>query len=199
MYNDITGIILCGGKSKRMGTDKSFMKLGDRYIIEIMADLMKLIFQRVILISNDVEKYKFLNLMTYEDIFKGKGPLGGIHSGLINSDTEKIYVIACDIPLITKNAISFILNYPSEKSIKVPFADGFVQQLCGLYSKSNIELIEELLNSPGHGKCKVLELVEKADGEIIYIENQMQNYKKDTFLNLNDINSYNKAAELYSD
>src|SRR6266496_3170841 len=100
MYNDITGIILAGGKSSRMGTNKAFLRLGNKYVIEILADLMKNIFSKMILITNEPALYKFLKIDIYEDIYKNKGPLGGIHSGLVNSQTEKNFVLSCDIPFI---------------------------------------------------------------------------------------------------
>ena len=57
MYKDITGILLAGGKSSRMGTSKALLKLGNKYIISILADLMKSIFGKVILITNETELY----------------------------------------------------------------------------------------------------------------------------------------------
>ena len=104
MYKNITGIILSGGKSTRMGENKSLMKLGDRTVIEHTLLLMQSLFSDVILITNTPDEYKFLNIPLYEDVYKYRGPLAGIHSGLINSITEENFVISCDIPLITKKA-----------------------------------------------------------------------------------------------
>ena len=70
MYSDITGVILAGGKSSRMGVNKSFLKLGNQTIIERIVDLMKSIFSEVIIITNTPDEYKFLNLPLYEDIYK---------------------------------------------------------------------------------------------------------------------------------
>ena len=89
MYTDITGIILAGGKSTRMGANKSFLKIGEQTVIERITYLMKSVFTNVIIISNTPDEYIFLNLPIYEDVYKGKGPLAGIHSGLKNSDTQK--------------------------------------------------------------------------------------------------------------
>jgi len=75
MYRDVTGIILSGGKSSRMGGNKSLLKIGDTTIIERVRDLMKSLFSDVILITNDPADYKFLNIPIFEDIFKHKGPL----------------------------------------------------------------------------------------------------------------------------
>src|SRR3970040_1193806 len=88
MYNDITGIILSGGKSRRMGVNKSFLKLGNKYVIEIISGLMRELFSKLILITNEPFLYSFLKLDIYEDIYKNIDPLGGIHSGLTHSQTD---------------------------------------------------------------------------------------------------------------
>jgi len=85
MYDDITAIILSGGKSTRMGTNKSLLKIDDKTIIERLRDLLQNIFEDVILITNDPDDYQFLGLPIYEDVFRHRGPLAGIHSGLKNS------------------------------------------------------------------------------------------------------------------
>jgi len=199
MYNDITGIILCGGKSIRMGRNKAFLRLGDKFVIEVISNLMKQLFDRVMLITNDINNYEFLNLETYGDMYIGKGPLGGIHSGLTHSNTEKNFIISCDIPLITKDAIRFIADYPSEKKIIVPYDEGFIQQMCGVYSKCCLGVIEEIIEQPDSKKCKVLELVERAGGDIIDISNIMSGYTQNMFLNMNDISNYHKVVELYTE
>jgi len=199
LYKDITGIILSGGKSSRMGTNKAFLKLGNKYIIEILNNLMKRIFSKVILVTNEPELYGFLKIDMFEDVYKGKGPLCGIHSGLINSRTKNNFIISCDIPLITKQSIEFIIDYSSDKKIKVPFADGYVQQLCGVYTKSVLQEIEYILNQKQINpvKCSVLELVEKTQGEIIDIEKEMPGYESNAFLNLNDMTQYLYLEHIY--
>ncbi len=201
MYNDITGIILCGGKSRRMGSNKALLKFGDKPVIEILTGLLANIFSKVILVTNEPDLYGFLKIDMYEDIYKNMGPLGGIHSGLKNSQAERNFIISCDIPLITKTTIGFIVDYPSDKKIKVPFADGYIQQLCGVYSKSLLDVIESRLNDCGQqslsSKCKVLKLVEETGSEIINIENEMPGYEASTFLNMNDMAQYLAAENLF--
>ncbi len=89
IYSDITGIILAGGKSTRMGENKSLLSLNGKTVIERVVDLMKSIFKEVILITNTPEEYDFIKIPKYKDIFEYKGPLAGIHSGLTHSNTEK--------------------------------------------------------------------------------------------------------------
>lgn len=198
MYTDITGIILSGGKSKRMGTNKSFLKIDGKTVIERTVDLMKGLFDRVLLITNEPEQYEFLNLEIYQDIYKNVGPIAGIHSGLIHSGTDKNFIISCDMPLITKNVIEFIIKKQTGKSITITKADGFIQQLCGVYSKEVIPEIENLIENKtsdvqvGNHKCscKVLQLVQNIDSDIINIETEYEDYEKGMFLNMNRPEDY---------
>ena len=198
MYNDVTGIILCGGKSSRMGVNKALLKLSGSNTIEIISKLMRELFKRVMLITNEPGLYEFLKLESFEDIYKEKGPLGGIHSGLKHSDTDKNFVISCDIPLISREAIKFITDYPSEKSIKVPFADGHIQQLCGVYSKACLPAVEGILIvKDNHKKCNVLKLIERTGAEIINIGIEMQGCAPDTFFNMNSMTDYKCVERIY--
>ncbi|RPI17713.1 MAG: molybdenum cofactor guanylyltransferase [Ignavibacteriae bacterium] len=197
MYNNITGIILAGGKSLRMGTNKALLPFRDTTIIEYIAGIMKSLFKNVIIITNSPEEYEFIDLKKFEDIISQKGPLSGIHSGLTYSNTDKNFIISCDIPLITPELISYIIEYPTKKPITVVKADGFVQQLCGVYDKSCLTNANELLlkldeNSTGKSKCKVLALIENIGAEIINSE-AIPCYKDGMFLNINRIEDYKKA------
>lgn len=195
MYPDITGVILAGGKSRRMGVDKSFLKINDRFVIEIITDLMKSIFEKVIIISNEPKDYESLGQDIFTDIYKNKGPLAGIHSGLINAKNEKIFVISCDVPFMTKEIIDFIINYKSEKFVKVAKADGYIQQLCGMYSKDCIELAEKILNGEILSDLKknsVLELIEYSETEIIDIEKHRV-LKGSEFSNMNTLKDYEEV------
>ncbi len=195
MYNNITGIILSGGKSKRMGANKSLLRIGEQTIIERTSILMEELFHRVLLITNTPDEYEFLGLEIFEDIHKNVGPLAGIHSGLIHSSTEKIFVISCDMPFVDKGVIDFIINYRTDNLITITKADGFVQQLCGLYSKKVlseiVKLIEEdasINTEKNHHKkcvCKVLQLVQNVDAEIIDIASEYEHYEEGMFLNMN--------------
>ncbi|MDO8551009.1 MAG: molybdenum cofactor guanylyltransferase [Ignavibacteria bacterium] len=194
MYHDITGIILSGGKSKRMGLNKSFLKIGEMTIIERTAELMKSLFDRVLLITNTPQEYKFLGFEIFEDVYKNVGPLAGIHSGLIHSVTENNFIISCDMPLIDKGVIDFIINYETDKLITITKADGFIQQLCGLYSRQVlpeiVRLIEEDSNKTISDQqekcgCKVLKLVKNTSAEIIDIANENEKYEEGMFLNMN--------------
>ncbi|MEW6702640.1 MAG: molybdenum cofactor guanylyltransferase [Bacteroidota bacterium] len=223
MYNDVTGIILSGGKSTRMGTNKSLLKLGDKTVIERIVDLMNPLFGRVILSTNNFDEYGFLDLEMFEDIYNGFGPIGGIHSGLLHSQTEKNFIISCDIPLISAGIIKFLVNYPTNKPITIAKADGFIQQLCGIYSKNVLPEIEKIIKenitmdernresslftTNRHNSleleqkkrgCKVLQLVAAVESEIIDIEKEYSSYVPGTFLNMNNPEEYEQLKNYFS-
>ena len=200
MYKDVTGIILSGGKSSRMGGNKSLLKIGELTIIERVRDLMKSIFNEVILITNDPADYKFINIPVFEDIFKQKGPLAGIHSGLTHSSSEKNFIISCDLPFITTEMIKYLVDFKTEKLITVAKGDGHIQQLAGKYAKDCAYEAEKILNDQlsaerkGGNQTKkdisALKLINKVGAEIISAE-FLPFYKKELFFNMNEIEDYN--------
>ena len=194
MYNDITGIILSGGKSKRMGVNKSLLKIESKTIIEVVQEKISKLFKELLVVTNEPELYQFLNLKIYEDIFPGKGPLAGIHSGLVHSKTQQNFILSCDMPLITTDMINTIINYKKDSPITVAKADGYIQQLCGVYNKYCLpvaeKLLEESLNDENRNTqqekrgCKVLQLIKEMDAEILDAE-ALPFYNKDLFFNMN--------------
>ena len=204
MYNDITGIILSGGKSKRMGVNKSLLKIGNKSLIEIIHEIIVDLFEEIILSTNESQLYEFLKLKSYKDIYPNKGPLSGIHSGLINSKTDKNFVVSCDMPFMTSEMIEYLVDYKCNKPIVVAKADGFIQQLCGLYDKSCLPIIKKILSEDSESEnrnvqqqkrgCKVLELINKAGAEIINAET-LPFYNKDLFFNMNSTDDYTYVKE----
>jgi len=199
MYKDVTGIILSGGKSSRMGVNKSLLKIGELTIIERVRDLMESLFNDVILITNDPADYKFLSIPIFEDIFKHKGPLAGIHSGLTHSSSEENFIISCDLPFITREMIKYLVDYKTEKLITVAEATGYIQQLAGKYSKESVYEAEKILNEQLSAKAKgsnqtkkdisALKLINRVGAEIISAES-LSFYKKELFFNMNEVEDY---------
>ena len=199
MINEITGIILCGGKSTRMHSNKALLKIGGQTIIEIIVAKLKLLFSNVIISANNTNEFAFLNLPIVSDVFANKGPLAGIHASLKLSNTDRNFIISCDTPLISVQMIDFIINYNSDKEILLPKANGKVQQLCGVYSKSVINKIERLFvstESDKNLKGSVYELLTKASTGFLDIEG-LPYYNKNIFLNMNTPEDYELIKKIY--
>lgn len=198
MYSNITGIILAGGKSTRMGKNKSLLILNGKTVIERVVDLMKSVFSQVIIISNTPEDYIYINIPIFKDVYEYKGPLAGIHSGLYNSKTEANFIISCDIPLMTEKMIKYIVDYKTNDLITVCKADGFIQQLVGKYSRAVLPVVEDLLQQSTKEigcqeqtkeKCAVLSLLDKVGVNIIEAE-KLAIYQKYLYYNMNRTEDY---------
>ncbi len=152
--------------------------------------------------------YKFLNIPIFEDLFKRKGPLAGIHSGLTHSSTENNFIISCDLPFITAEMIKYIVDFKTEKLITVAKADGYIQQLAGKYSKDCVYEAEKILNDQlstetkgikqKKGDISALKLIDRVGAEIISAES-LPFYKDEIFFNMNDVEDYNLLLKKLSD
>ncbi len=140
----ITGIILAGGKSSRMGFDKGLASMNGKKMIEHVYESLIQVVDKVIIISN-TSSYDYLNLPVYEDIFKNKGPVGGIYTGLFHSTTEKNLIVACDMPFVTPQLLTYLLEHTGNNQIVVPSVNDTLEPLCGYYKKEILEQLQELI------------------------------------------------------
>ena len=140
----LTGIILAGGNSSRMGADKGLVQLKGRHMIEHVADVAGTVCDEIIIIAGNSE-YRQLGYTVYSDIIKNSGPLGGIYTGLTHSNSENNLVVSCDIPFITRNMLKFIIKNSRDSEITIPIYHGKSEPLCGLYHKNCILIIREFL------------------------------------------------------
>lgn len=204
-YSDITGIILSGGRSSRMGIDKALLKITGQTIIERTYLLMSKVFDKIILSTNDFENYKFLGLPLVRDIHKNHGPISGIHSSLVASSTERNFFLSCDLPLMSEEMIRYIVGINSSMPISVPIEDGKIQPLCGVYNKSLIPTIEKMLNNSafskkenGKSSISIMRLIEKVGAEILEVKS-CRFFNTDLFFNMNTTEDFNFVKEKISE
>ena len=100
----ITGIILAGGKSSRIGSDKGFLLLNKKAFIQHIIEAMQPLVNDIIIVSNNPD-YDIFNLKRVTDLMKNYGPLAGLYTGLHHSNTENNLVLSCDVPLINTETL----------------------------------------------------------------------------------------------
>lgn len=184
--------ILAGGKSSRMNyNNKALLSYKEKRFIEHIIEAGKE-YKEVIIISNNLEEYKGFNLRIVEDIYKGNGPLSGIHSALTNSTTDKVLCIACDMPLITKETLNIIGNYDEEYEVLVPKVGGRLQPLCGVYSKDIIPKLEEAIKQNNN---KLQLLIKTLNLKVIEGDINSKFIEQD-FFNINTEKEYRELEEL---
>ena len=142
----MTGLILAGGKNSRMGTNKAFLKIdGIRLIDNILAGY-KNIFSEIIIVTNDPLSYtEFSDSIVVTDIYKEKGALGGIYTGLFYATYDYSFVAACDMPFLNEDFIIYLTGKIGKHDIIVPeLSEGF-QPLHAIYSRNCLSHIKKLL------------------------------------------------------
>jgi molybdopterin-guanine dinucleotide biosynthesis protein A len=142
---EITGIILAGGKSERMGTDKGLIKLNNKPFIEHIITALEALVSNIIIVTNSKD-YDAFGLIRVEDKIKNAGPLAGIYSGLKASKSAFNLVMSCDIPLINRTVLKqLITNMEDNHDIVQVESQGQSMPLIGLYRKRCEPIFYKLL------------------------------------------------------
>jgi len=132
---NIEGFILAGGASSRMGEDKSRMLLGGRTFVEIIADALRPVASSVSLVSSRPEASAH-GLPVVQDVFDGRGAIGGLHTALARCEARWALVVSCDLPFVTPELFARLASLLCDETDAVaPLQnDGRQQPLCSLYA-----------------------------------------------------------------
>lgn len=143
----LTVAIQAGGKSSRMGRDKSFVPFQGRPMIEVVRDHVAGLGDELILITNNPEPYAYLDLPIYGDIYRDHGPLGGIHSALLHARSPHVLMVACDMPWLNRDLLAYLITLRHTADIIVPRWGKFPEPLHALYSKGCLAPVEKHLEA----------------------------------------------------
>ncbi len=141
---DITGVILVGGKSRRMGRDKALLEVAGKLLVERVLEVFRENFERIILVGDRAERFAAFGLPVLPDIFPGSA-LGGIFAGLHAAETDYIFVAPCDIPFPNARLLRYLCSLGAGFDAVVPTTAHGYEPLFALYSKTCLGPIRELL------------------------------------------------------
>ncbi len=189
---EVTGIILAGGKSSRMGRNKALLDFGGRSIIEHTADLFKSIFPEIILVTNTPDEYVNLGIKIVTDIFPGKGSLGGIYTGLFHSSHDYSFIASCDMPFLRRELIEFLISLKDGYDVIVPRLKDGHEPLHAVYSKKCLKQIEMTMNK---GDLRIIGFYpEVRIREVSEEELAPFNPEPSSFMNINTPKEYEEAV-----
>jgi molybdopterin-guanine dinucleotide biosynthesis protein A len=180
-----SAVILCGGKSIRMGFDKCNIKTNNKFLIEIIAEELAHIFTNIILVSNDVEKFKDTKYMVVEDIIANAGPIGAIYTALKNTTSKYVFVTACDMPIINLNYIKYMMEIIKNENVQgvVSYNSKYIEPLYAFYSIDMIATFETEIKKNNYKLHNVIR-----NSRMYYVEENSWRKccgGKDIFTNLN--------------
>jgi len=179
-----TGIILAGGKSSRMGQDKGLILMNGKPMIEHIINALIEVVSDIIIISNN-KSYSQFGYPVFPDIIKERGPVGGIYTGLYHTKTELNFCISCDVPLISSEFITWMLERKGDSMITLPKYKNKVHQMIGVYNKGVLATFKD---STEREYLKLSQVNNDLACKIIDIEKEYANFDKLIFSNINTKN-----------
>ena len=169
--NNITGIILAGGKSSRMGTEKGLIIYKNKPFVEHIIEAMSPLVDNIIIISNN-KAYESFGFKCYEDLIKNTGPLAGIYTGLRYSKTENNLIVSCDVPLINTVILQKLTDQKNDTSEVIQLqCQGENMPLIALYKKCcEMIFLKELVKN----QRKVQKALKKCNVKTIIIDETLK-------------------------
>lgn len=143
----MTAIILAGGKSSRFGSDKAFITIKGSSLIKKQVKILKKAFKKIIIVTNNPDKFKIRGVRVARDVIPGQGPLSGIHAGLSASNSHYNFVVGCDMPFLSIELIRYMVSRRGVFDIVAPKLKRGYEPLFAFYSKNCISAIEKILST----------------------------------------------------
>lgn len=211
-FENVEAFLLAGGKSSRMGRDKALLELSGAPMIQRTADLLAALVTKTTLVistsqsanlrdTNATNNYSNFGLPLLVDSWPSVGPLGGIVTALANARSKWCLILACDMPFLTKEWLTFLLSQSDQAETEAPKQiDGIVPEtnrglepLCALYRASCAPILAAALD---RGVRKVTDALANLSTHRI-TENEWRQFSPDgnLFGNLNTWQDYLDAQQ----
>lgn len=164
----LAGLILAGGQSRRMGQSKASLTFGGKTFLELAQEHLSL-FQPVYLSVSQAGQYPVGNAVELPDRFPGMGALGAIATALQTAEQDGVFVLACDYPLFRPRLAEYLCRLACEgvDAVIAQGQDGQLHPLCGVYLKSALPVISAMLES---GNLRMMELLRRLRTIIVPLE-----------------------------
>lgn len=185
----ITGFILAGGASSRMGRNKALLEVDGVPIITRTYRTLASLFHEVIIVTNSPHDYDFLPCRKVPDIFPGYGSIAGLHSALCHSNTPYSFITACDLPFLDPVIIRQLCDHrDGGHDIVVPVSEGGQEPLHALYSSACKEVFEQAIQQ---GERKIIDIMKRMNiMQVSYRKSEDSTGERSPFLNVNTPEEY---------
>lgn len=190
----VSGFILAGGKSTRMGRDKAFLDFGGGSLIRRVIDVITTVTGDVAVIGDPV-RFAGLNVPVFADVISGFGPLAGIHSALMHSNHNHALIVGCDLPFVRKSLLELLVSkLPCDGAVVPRNSRGQTEQLCSIYSRRLLPVVGQLISEGIHTPRAIYKRA-----ETVYVAwEQIAELagSGEFFLNVNTAEEYERAKEI---
>jgi len=192
----IASIVLAGGKNRRLGRCKALEPIGGKILIERVVERLEPLTSQILIVTSreQLELPVAGKAEIMVDIYPDKGPLGGIYTGLLASQSLHSLVVACDMPFLNQSLLQFQMNLAPGFDVVVPSVGEYLEPLHAVYSKNCLTYIERILKNGGRS---VLDLIPQVTVRYVW-GREIERYAPDylSFFNLNTEANLEKARSL---
>ena len=193
-YKNLSAMILTGGKSSRMGRNKALLPLGNTNTITKIVTLAKTFTHDVTLITNDPASYNFLALPCHMDIYKEKGPLGGLYTAFTFMKNERGIIFPCDLPFLQEEYIYPLILESKAYDVVIYQVRDQIHPLFGCYHKKVLPLIKKHLEK---NDLRMQNLLQDLNVKVLDAENfDFKVCPQIGFINMNTKEQYEKAKQI---
>jgi len=163
---EVTGIILAGGKSRRMGEDKRYLVVGEQTILERGLGVICSIFQQVLVVIAQDSPPLSVDANVVRDLRSDCGSLGGLYTGLMQATTPWIFVVACDMPFLDQAVIGQFTSRRATADIVMAKLDARLHPMHALYGKRCLPALEQMIQTR---QLKIQEIVSQPSLRVQYV------------------------------
>ncbi|NOX84892.1 MAG: molybdenum cofactor guanylyltransferase [Chlorobi bacterium] len=194
---DVTGIILAGGKSSRLGEEKGLALFNGRPLVSYAIDILKPICSKLLVSANNYRKeYSKYGFEVVEDQIKDIGPMGGLYACIKRSTTRYNLVLSCDTPFVSSALFEYLLDYIENFQAAVPVHDnGMMEPLCAVYTTNAIWSLQLTIEKRNY---KLMDFLKQISYKQIEIRNDLPFFSDDLFVNINtkkDLRNHSDGRE----
>ena len=154
MQPDLTVAILAGGRSSRMGVDKSFVRVLGRPLIEDILAQVAGVGDETLIVTNRPADYAYLGVPLFTDVLPDKGALGGLYSALHSATRRQVLCIACDMPFVVPPLVEHLIRLIPEGDAIVPRLAGETEPFRAIYSRT--ACLEPIRTALAAGRMRVI-------------------------------------------
>ncbi len=160
----ISGIVLAGGRSLRLGRNKSLVKISNKNLLELVISRISEVSSDIIVIIAKEQNIPglphFPRARIVNDILPGKGPLGGIYTGLKTTSSRYNFVVASDMPFLNVLLMRYMIAHAEDADIVLPRVGHFIEPLHAVYSQDCLAPIQEMIQ---HNDLKLSNLLQRVN------------------------------------
>lgn len=147
MEIEVTGVLLAGGKSRRMGEDKRHLLVGEQTLLERGLAVLRSTFQDVLVVIAQDSPPLDVEAHVVRDLVPDCGSLGGLYTGLMQAATPYIFVVACDMPFLDPAVIAQFTSRRTDADIVMAKLASRIHPMHALYSKRCLPVVERMIQA----------------------------------------------------